>query len=85
MPVSSQPCLDASPYVSPFLPFSSLQLLVCTVNFLVSSLPLTPQEVRQLQSEYPAAIDANSKFNTLKALSHAAKIDYPSTKASISS
>jgi sialic acid synthase SpsE len=63
---------------------SCLELLVCVVNLLVASSTFSPQQLQHLQAANPGAIEGSSgKFNTLKALSGVAKVDYSKTKVSM--
>lgn len=59
---------------------SCLELLVCVLNILLASSPFTDQQLQALQSEWPTAIGVDGRFNTLKALSKEAKVDYSKTK-----
>eukprot|EP00879_Flechtneria_rotunda_P025462 GHRR01027061.1.p1 GENE.GHRR01027061.1~~GHRR01027061.1.p1 ORF type:complete len:359 (+),score=85.18 GHRR01027061.1:944-2020(+) len=59
---------------------SCMELLVCVMNLFVASSTLFPEQLHELQSSSPAAIDANSKFNTLKALAQQARLDYGKAK-----
>eukprot|EP00878_Enallax_costatus_P034420 GHUV01038161.1.p1 GENE.GHUV01038161.1~~GHUV01038161.1.p1 ORF type:complete len:332 (+),score=45.39 GHUV01038161.1:258-1253(+) len=59
---------------------SCLELLVCVLNLLLASSAFTDNQLQALQSGIPSAIDPTGKFNTLKALSLEAKVDYVKTK-----
>eukprot|EP00775_Hariotina_reticulata_P005792 gene5792-6032_t len=61
---------------------SCLELLVCVVNLLMASSTFNAQQLQRLQAANPGAVEGSSgRFNTLKALSSEAKVDYSKTKA----
>jgi hypothetical protein len=59
---------------------SCLELLVCVLNMLLACSSFSEQQLQELQQQSPAAIGADGRFCTLRALSQEAKVDFANTK-----
>lgn len=59
---------------------SCLELLVCVLNMLLASSTFSERQLQELQEQSPSAIGPAGTFNTLKALSHEAKVDSSNTQ-----
>lgn len=53
---------------------------MCVLNMLLASEPFSEQQLQELQQQSPAAIGADGRFSTLKALSQEAKVEPGKTK-----
>lgn len=78
------PCILPFPRSVPHI-LSCLQLLVCTLNLLVASWPLSQADIARLCQEHPGAVGADGRLHTLKVVAGAFKFDEATTKVSAGS